>query len=75
MGENKMSRHRKIKLHGENGNLVDQYGCFWTFFTVDYFAEQETGTCQICGEELEEGWLCLDGGDEVCDKHVKVKSP
>lgn len=61
--------YKKVKLNHEG---IDQYGCMWTPFEVDYFAMQEDGTCVICGETLSSGWLCLDGGDEVCDKHVTI---
>lgn len=50
---------------------VDQHGNQWTEFTVDYGAEQEPGTCCICGAEIESGWLCLNGGDECCAEHVE----
>ena len=49
---------------------TDEHGCKWIEFEVDYMAEQEAGECCICGARLEAGWLCLDGGDEVCSSHV-----
>ena len=49
---------------------TDEHGNVWLQFEVDYLAEQESGECCICEVELVEGWLCLDGGEEVCDKHV-----
>jgi hypothetical protein len=49
---------------------IDQHGCQWVEFTVDYLAEQEDGECSICGKTINSGWLCLDGGDECCDEHV-----
>ncbi len=65
-----------IKLHGIEGisrrSGTDEHGCQWVEFTVDYGAEQEDGECCICGKPLSSGWLCLDGGDEVCDKHVEL---
>jgi hypothetical protein len=64
----------KIQLHDVQGitclSGVDEYGKMWTQFIVDFFAEQDEGTCFICGASLSIGWLCLDGGEEVCDKHV-----
>jgi hypothetical protein len=51
---------------------TDEHGNHWINFEVDYFAEQLTGQCVICDAELEAGWLCLDGGDEVCDHHVNL---
>lgn len=53
---------------------VDLYGCGWIEFEVDYFADQEAGECVICGARTEEGWLCLDGGDEVCHHHIEIES-
>lgn len=50
---------------------TDEHGNTWVEFEVDYQAEQETGECCICGAELEAGWLCMDGGDEVCSDHVE----
>jgi hypothetical protein len=47
----------------------DDSGCEWIQFEVDAFAEQEDGECSICGSDLSEGWLCLDGAEEVCAKH------
>lgn len=64
----------KIFLHDVSGIVrkwgIDSQGNQWVEFEVDYLAEQETGVCEICGAELESGWLCLDGGDEVCDSHI-----
>lgn len=51
---------------------IDQEGNTWTEFEVDYLAEQEMGICVECGAELEVGWLCLDGGDEVCQSHIII---
>lgn len=66
-----------IVLHDIEGIAVlsgtDQDGLTWTQFEVDSFAEQEPGTCDICGKELWSGWVCLDGGDEVCDSHVRFE--
>jgi hypothetical protein len=49
---------------------TDANGNEWIQFEVDYLAEQEDGTCDICGAVIGEGWTCLDGGEEVCDSHV-----
>ncbi len=50
---------------------TDTQGNQWTEFEVDYLAEQEDGECSICGAVLSSGWMCLDGGDEVCSSHVE----
>ena len=51
---------------------IDEYGNNWVQFEVDHFAEQEVGECAICDAELKSGWICLDGGDEVCASHVSL---
>jgi hypothetical protein len=65
-----------VRLHDVQGVAVltgtDQHGSTWTQFTVDPFAGQEEGECSVCGQPLTEGWLCLDGGGEVCDQHVLI---
>jgi len=64
----------KIYLNNISGmgrlSGVDEHGNSWIEFEVDYFAEQIDGECDICGEELTYGWMCLDGGEEVCEDHV-----
>jgi len=50
---------------------TDEHGANWIQFEVDYFAEQMDGECAICGETLASGWLCLDGGEEVCSSHIE----
>ena len=71
-----MNTYETINLHNVDGisclSGTDDNGCIWTQFEVDYFADQEDGECDICGEVLSEGWMCLDGGDEVCDSHVNI---
>jgi len=63
-----------ITLHDITGFArkggTDEHGNAWIEFEVDAFAEQEPGTCSICEAELESGWMCLDGGEEVCDEHI-----
>jgi hypothetical protein len=51
----------------------DLNGLFWTQFEVDYFAEQLDGECDICQATISSGWLCLDGGEEVCSDHVTIE--
>jgi hypothetical protein len=67
----------RIILHGVEGIArktgTDQNGCQWIEFDVDYLAEQEDGECSICGRRISSGWLCLDGGDEVCARHVEIE--
>jgi len=49
---------------------TDEHGNTWMEFDVDEFADQSQGTCVICGATLDSGWMCMDGGEEVCDGHV-----
>lgn len=52
---------------------IDQNGARWIQFQVDYFAEQVDGECSGCGAVLACGWMCLDGGEEVCGDHVTLE--
>ena len=52
---------------------IDQNGARWIQFRVDYFAEQMDGECSGCGAVIDAGWMCLDGGEEVCDDHVTLE--
>jgi hypothetical protein len=45
-------------------------GTKWIQFEVDYLAEQTDGECVICHAILSSGWMCLDGGEEVCSEHI-----
>lgn len=64
-----------IVLHNVDGisrlTGTDANGCVWIEFEADYFAEKEPGTCSICGDEIESGWLCLGDSSEVCAHHVE----
>lgn len=68
---------KTIILHDIEGfarkSGTDQHGNQWIEFEVDYFADQLPGECNICNAELETGWLCLDGGEEVCDSHISFR--
>jgi len=35
-------------------------------------AEQRQGICSICDRPIGMGWLCLDGGQQVCSSHISV---
>jgi len=65
-----------IELHDVAGIAVkqgtDQHGNLWRQFDVDLLAMQLPGYCDICDAEIMSGWLCLDGGEEVCGAHVVV---
>ena len=52
---------------------TDQNGNVWTQFQVDYLAEQLDGECSECGATISEGWLCMDGGEELCNNHVQFE--
>ena len=64
-----------IKLHNIVGIArhtgTDKNGNNWTEFEVDYLANQVDGECSICGATLTSGWVCLDGGEEVCAEHIE----
>lgn len=51
---------------------TDGLGSQWIEFETDCFAEQEAGTCSICEAEIESGWMCLDGAEEVCAEHIVI---
>ena len=65
----------EIKLHNIEGiarlSGEDKNGNKWLQFEVDYLAGQEDGKCSICGAALPQGWMCLDGGEEVCTNHIE----
>ena len=51
----------------------DTDGVMWMQFQVDYLALQVDGECDICGDVLDSGWMCMDDGSvEICDKHVYI---
>ena len=66
-----------IILHNLSGfarkSGTDENNNQWIQFEVDYLAEQLPGECSICGKEIELGWLCLDGAEEVCSSHVELE--
>jgi hypothetical protein len=70
-----MTNADPIRLHDIEGisrlSGTDASGNKWIQFEVDYFAEQHDGECSICAAVLTQGWMCLDGGDEVCGEHIE----
>jgi hypothetical protein len=50
----------------------DQFGQLWVPIQVDHFAEQSSVDCSVCHNIGDDGWLCLDGGQELCPCHVMV---
>ena len=66
--------YETIRLHDMQGfarkSGTDDSGSEWIEFESDAFADQLPGKCDICSDEIYSGWLCLDGGDEVCDSHI-----
>jgi hypothetical protein len=73
LGPNSVAESTPIILWEDDG-WVDRHGCKWVEFSVDYLALQEDGECTICGATLSRGWLCLDGGGEVCSDHVTART-
>ena len=53
---------------------MDRNGNAWIQFEVDYLAEQLDGECAECGAVLSQGWMCLDGGEEVCSSHIQFET-
>ena len=70
-----MTDDQTIRLHDIDGisrlSGTDAAGNHWIQFEVDYFAQQQDGVCSICCAVLASGWMCLDGGEEVCPDHVE----
>jgi len=70
---NQMTTHETIRLHDLQGisrrGGTDEQGNQWIEFEVD-LAQQMACECSICGATIESGWLCLDGGEKVCNAHV-----
>jgi hypothetical protein len=38
-------------------------------FSLDYEFEE---TCPECGTAMTSGWLCMDGGESLCNDHVEI---
>ena len=53
---------------------IDTADNTWTMFTLDESVEQRPGPCAFCGQILVTGWLCLDTGVAVCNRHVTIPS-
>ena len=51
---------------------TDDNGNEWIQFEVDYLAEQQDGECTKCQAILTSGWVCMDGGEEVCSDHIEL---
>jgi len=72
---NNQEEAKMIKLTNIEGiarlSGTAENGASWIQFEVDYLAEQTEGECAICGETLVSGWMCLDGGEEVCSSHIE----
>lgn len=49
----------------------DEHGLSYMKFNVNWLAGEEVGYCNICETAIEEGWLCLDGGEVYCYTHVE----
>jgi hypothetical protein len=58
-----------ITLHSVGGISRDPNGNQWIQYELDS-SEEITDVCDICDESIESGWLCLDGGEVVCDEHI-----
>jgi hypothetical protein len=72
----------EIVLHNIQGisrkSGTDQHGAQWIEFDLETVDPGDDGaaasSCAICHEPVWQGWMCLDGGDEVCPEHVVFES-
>jgi len=62
-----------ITLHDVTGisrkGGTDEHGNAWLEYTLETL-EDGPDTCDICEAEIESGWLCMDGGEVVCNEHI-----
>ena len=80
------SKQAGVRIDGD-GNDLDYPGITWSHYDVDPFTREcecegpecdpETcprfsDTCETCGTPFSSGWVCLDGGETVCDDCVTV---
>ena len=49
-----------------SGRYTCPDGLTWAEFKVDEFAAQQNGNCWACNSEISEGFMCMDGGEELC---------
>jgi hypothetical protein len=56
--------YRPNDLHSE---FVSPDGAVWSWSTAD-----EYYPCDVCGDQIERGYVCLDGGDWACACHVTI---
>ena len=71
----------------EDGSDLDHPGIAWSAYAVDPFTREcecegpecdpdtcprLSDTCEECGATFSSGWVCLDGGETVCDDCVTV---
>jgi hypothetical protein len=50
-------------------------GLMWTEYNLEPYDDGPiSDTCSICDAEITSGWLCLDGGEVVCDSHVTIQA-
>ena len=80
------SKQAGVRIDGD-GNDLDYPGVAWSHYEVDpYTRECEcegpecdpdtcprmSDTCETCGTPFSSGWVCMDGGETVCDDCVTV---
>jgi len=63
-----------ITLHDITGisrkGGTDEQGNAWIEYVLEPEDLGDYDVCDICGAEIESGWLCMDGGEVVCDEHI-----
>jgi hypothetical protein len=64
-----------ICVDDSTGRYHDQFGQTWVHVLVDPFAMQPAVQCGECEVEADQGWLCLDGGGELCVSHIEITTP
>jgi hypothetical protein len=51
----------------------DQYGRAW--IPVEKFQDQPPIHCIFCDKVVTIGWMCMDGGEEICVDHMAIREP
>lgn len=80
------SKQASVRID-DDGNDLDYPGVTWSSYTVEPFTREcecegpecdpdtcprLSDTCEECGQAFSSGWVCMDGGETVCDDCVTV---
>ena len=69
-----MTKMETVTLYRPNdlhSGFISPDGAYWVSFVPDSLAGEESN-CDICADNVEAGYLCMDGGDCVCIDHVTI---